>query len=382
MTDVERKKQRVLAAIENREADQVPITDFFWTNFIRRAKAEYGDDFNPYIHWDLDFAVALPNMDPKISGIEIIENTPERTLVKTGFGAIIERHQNHPMPHFNDFEIKTFEQFEALEFDGPKDKRRFYDAIDDQLNSVGDALNFGLPPFVDRVNELAKHLCVFGSVCEPHEMVWRIMGTENILYKMGEDPDRFATCIERLGDFLVGIVEGQLAAVGGKLSGMIIYGDIAYDHGMFFSPDYWRSVYMPQLKRICDTIHAAGLKTLYHGCGNASMVYEDMIKAGVDAYNPLEAKAGLNVVELKRQFNGRWAFVGNLDVQVLSTNNKDIVRKEVLTKLNAAKGGGYIPCSDHSVPDSIDPATYGYIVELVREYGKYPLNLGEFDIDI
>ena len=26
--------------------------------------------------------------------------------------------------------------------------------------------------------------------------------------------------------------------------------------------------------------------------------------------------------------------------------------------------------------------TYDYIVKLVREYGKYPLNLGEFDVRI
>ena len=36
-----------------------------------------------------------------------------------------------------------------------------------------------------------------------------------------------------------------------KLSGLYIWGDVAYDHGMFFSPDYWRRVYQPQVKRIC-----------------------------------------------------------------------------------------------------------------------------------
>jgi hypothetical protein len=30
----------------------------------------------------------------------------------------------------------------------------------------------------------------------------------------------------------------------------------------------------------------------------------------------------------------------------------------------------------------VDVATYDYVVQLVREYGKYPLQLGEFDEEV
>ncbi len=378
------KTERVIAALEHRELDRVPVGEFFWTNFLRRARAELavGDDFDPYRYWDLDMVVINPNMDPHITGIEVLEDDGRRKVVRTGFGATIERRSTYPMPNYLDFETKSCEQAEALEFDDPKDARRYFEAIDDQINSVADELNLGLPCYLERVNAYAEDFCVFGSVCDPHEMIWRIMGTENVLIKLAEEPERMAKFIERLGEFLAGIVEGQAAAAQGKLSGMYIWGDIAYDHGMFFSPEYWRQVYKPQLKRICDAAHRAGLKTIYHGCGNASEVFEDMIEAGVDAYNPLEAKAGLDVVDLKRQFGRRWAFNGNIDVRVLATNDREKVRREVLTRLNAAKGGGFILQSDHSVPDNVDPATYDYMIELVREYGKYPLELGDYDEDV
>jgi uroporphyrinogen-III decarboxylase len=286
------------------------------------------------------------------------------------------------MPRYLDFDTKTYEQMEALEFDDPADKRRFFEPVDDQINSVADALNLNLPPYVDRVKAFVDDFCVFGSICEPHEMIWRVMGTENVLLKLYEDRDRMGRFIERLGDFLVGIVNAEIAAADGKLNGFYIWGDIAYDQGMFFSPDVWRDLYKPQLKRICDAIHAAGLTAVYHGCGNALPVFEDMIDAGVDCYNPIEAKAGLDVVDLKRQFGGRMAWNGNIDVTVLATNDQDKVRREVLTKLNAAKGGGYIPQSDHSMPDNVAPATYDYVVKLIREYGDYPLDLGEFEREI
>jgi len=374
------KIARVMAALERREADRVPVGEFFWTNFLRRARKELhiGLEFDPYRHWDLDLVVITPNMDPRITGIRVLEDTPARKLVQTGFGATIERRGTLPMPQYLDFETKSCEQLLALPFDDPADRRRYFEAIDDQINSVGDELNLGLPSFVDRVGAYADDFCVFGSVCEPHEMIWRIMGTENVLMKLATEPAAMARCIERLGDFLVGIVEGQIAAAGGKLRGLYIWGDIAYDHGMFFSPKYWREVYKPPLRRICAAAHAAGLKTIYHGCGNASAVFEDMIEAGVDAYNPLEAKAGLDVVDLKRRFGRRWAFNGNIDVRVLATNDRAKVRREVLRKLSAAKGGGYILQSDHSMPDNVAPATYDYVIKLVRQYGRYPLKLGRY----
>ncbi len=382
MSQAQAKIDRVLTALAHREPDRVPAGEFFWTNFIRRARhdRQLPGDFDPYRHWDLDLVVVNPNMDPHLSGIQVIDAHDELKIVRTGFGATIEVHATCPMPMYKDFACKSWEQIQQLRFDDPKDERRYVTALDDQINSVGDTLNLNLPPWLDRVKAYAGDFCVFGSVCEPHEMLWRIVGTENALLKTAEEPARMASFIERIGDFCVGIAQGQIAAAGGRLSGLYIWGDIAYVKGMFFSPDYWRNVYKPQLKRICDVAHAAGLKTIYHGCGNASRVYDDMIDAGVDAYNPLEAKARLNVVELRRQYGDRWCFNGNIDVRVLATNDRAQIRREVLTKLNAAKGGGYIFQSDHSVPDNVSFDSYDYAIQLVREHGRYPLELGEYDL--
>ena len=94
------KTERVIAALEHREADRVPVGEFFWTNFLRRARAELdvGDDFDPYRYWDLDMIVITPNLDPHITGIEILKDDGQCKLVKTGFGATIERRSTYPMP--------------------------------------------------------------------------------------------------------------------------------------------------------------------------------------------------------------------------------------------------------------------------------------------
>jgi len=161
---------------------------------------------------------------------------------------------------------------------------------------------------------------------------------------------------------------------------MVVWGDVAYRKDVFFSPRYWRKYFKPVVTEITRVCHDAGIPVIYHGCGNVNRIFEDYIETGIDAYNPLEAKAGLDVVDLRRRFGHRIGFCGNLDVLTWANGTLDELRAMVLTKLNAAKGGGYIVQSDHSVPSNVTGERYEYVVNLVREYGKYPLQLGEYDL--
>ena len=50
----------------------------------------------------------------------------------------------------------------------------------------------------------------------------------------------------------------------------------------------------------------------------------------------------LDAVELRRQYGHRIGFCGNSDIQVWETGDRMAIRREVLRKLNAARGGGLI----------------------------------------
>ena len=193
-------------------------------------------------------------------------------------------------------------------------------------------------------------------------------------------PDELARFIERLHEFNLGITEAQIKAAGGRLDGMVIWGDVAYTRDMLFSPEYWRKHFKPGVKAMVELCHRYNLPVIYHGCGNVRKIFEDFIELGLEAYNPLEAKTGLDVVELRRTFGHRIAFCGNMDVRAWALSGPEELERIVLTKLNAAKGGGFIFQSDHSVPSNIPGQSYDYVVKLVRERGRYPLALGRYDL--
>jgi hypothetical protein len=370
------------AALHHREADRIPVSDFFWGSFLTRWRQELGlpADADIYRHYDLDWQVTIPNMDPHIKGFEFVREDEQEVVVRTGYEAVIRKKFADPMPDYLVFETDSLEKMAAMRFDDPRDDRRFFSAGDNQLAGVGDGFVRNSPAWIDTVKALHPDFPVYGSIAEGHEQLWRIIGPENVMLWIGLYPDELGRFVERIGRFLIEMTRAQIKAAAGRLDGMVIWGDVAYVNGMLFSPDYWRRHFRPIVAEQIRICHEAGLPVIYHGCGNATPIFDDFIDMGLDSYNPLEAKSGLDVVDLRKKHGHRMGFCGNMDVLAWANAPLEALRKQVLRKLNAAKGGGYIFQSDHSVPSNISAERYEYVVGLVRTYGSYPLALGEFDI--
>jgi len=376
------KLERINSTLSHREADRVPVSDFFWGSFLERWREELGlpADTDIYRYYDLDWIVTIPNMDPHIKRFEVLGQNDEEVVVRTGFEAVIRKKFRAPMPEYVEFDTNTIDKMKAFRFDDPWDDRRYLRRGDNQVAGVGDSFIRDLPPWTETVKFLYPEFPVYGSVCEGHESLWRIIGMENVLLWIGLYPDEVGKFVDRIYEFVLGITEAQIKAADGLLDGMVIWGDVAYTRDLLFSPDYWRKYFKPGVKAIVDLCHKNSLPVIYHGCGNVQRIFEDYIEIGVDAYNPLEAKAGLDVVDLRRKYGHRIGFCGNMDVMAWADSSLDELEKIVLTKLNAAKGGGYIFQSDHSVPSNVSGKNYDYVVNLLRQHGTYPLDLGEYDI--
>ena len=365
------KIERLRTALSHREGDRVPVGEFFWSGFLRQYRAHMPEGFDPYRHFDLDYVVVTPNMDPKIRPFEVLSQSEEEVVVKTGFGATIRRCGDAPMPHYEAFSVAEPDQMADFQFD----PRRFYQGGDDQINGVGDVLARNLPPWDERVDAYVDDFAVFGSVCEPFEYLWRCVGSENALYWISTHRTLLEEFVDRIGQFVLAFAKAQIEAGRGRLCGMYLWGDVAYVKGMLFSPKHWREILKPHVKAIIDLCRQHDLMTVYHGCGNARDIFDDLVQIGLDAYNPLEAKSGLDVVELKKSYAGKLAFVGNVDVRVLEQGDPHAIRQMVRHKLQAARGGGWVFQSDHSITSQVKPESYELALRTVRELGEYPLRV-------
>lgn len=376
------KLERMNRALRHQEPDRVPISDFFWGSFVSRWRNELKlpADADPYYYYDLDWIVTTPNMDPFIRSFDTIRENDREVVIKTGFLATIRKKYDFPMPEWIGFEIDTIEKLEALVFDDPYDRRRYFSAGDNQIAGVGDGFQRNSPPWIETIKKLWPDFPVYGSIIECSECLTRLIGQENFLFWLGMYPDRLGDVINRIGKFYLDCTKAQISAAGGLLDGFVIWGDVAYKESLLFDPEYWRQYFKPWVKAIIDECHKHKLPVIYHGCGNVNAIFGDFADMKLDAYNPLEVKADMDAVKLKKVFGKQIGYCGNNDILLWETNDLELIRKETLRKLNAAKGGGYIFQSDHSVSGGVAGTTYDYIVKLVREYGRYPLQLGEYEI--
>jgi uroporphyrinogen decarboxylase len=378
VTTCQLKLDRVHKALSFQEPDRIPRFDLFWQEFIDKWIAEKGlppgTNINEY--YDLDFVLCVMNEDPKVQSFTLIERGADHTIFKSGFGCTCKKADYSPMPAYLDFEVKSADGYAEFVLEDPDDERRYCAPSANILSSAG---NVEAPSFQEQMAGAEGKFARMGLVLEGQEFMWRIRGMQELFVDLMLEEDKVKRMLERVEEFEIKLGLNQIK-MGVDL--MFVGGDVAYDKGMFYSPDTWRKFFKPLLRNMCRAFKSAkpDIKILYHGCGNALEIFDDLIECGIDAYQSLEVKAGLDVVELKKKYKNRLAFVGNIDVRDVLTGSRDGLKRDVLRRLNAAKGGGYIPMSDHSVPDNVPVDNYDYYVELLERFGGYPLALGEYDL--
>jgi len=371
----EEKLVRLQNTLSCREPDRIPLFDLFWKEFLDKWSKEKNES-NIYEYYDMDLILCVPNFDPKVKSFELIESGKDYSIFKSGFGCTLKKADYSPMPGYLDFSVKSAEEYDDFILEDPSDERRYFQQSANILSSAGDVF---VPSFYDQLQAFKGKIPTMGLVLEGQEIMWRIRGMEEFFVDLMLEKEKTKKFLGRLEEYAIQIGLNQIKM---GVDFMFIGGDIAYDKGMFFSPDTWRFFFKPFLANMCREFKRAkpDIRLIYHGCGNAVAVFDELIECGIDAYQTLEVKAGLDVIELKKKYGNRLAFIGNIDAANVLPGDMETMKKDVLRRLNAAKGGGYIPMSDHSVPDTVSVENYDYYIQLIKDYGKYPLQLGEYDI--
>jgi len=170
------------------------------------------------------------------------------------------------------------------------------------------------------------------------------------------------------------IVTAELMMNNGfKFDGAYLSNDMGYRNGLLFSPDSYRKTHYEADRLLYGYFHSKGLKTILHSCGNVTELVPLLIEVGLDCLQPLEVKAGMDVITLKEKYGDKIAFMGNIDVRLMADEDPAKIEEEIKKKFEVAKrNGGYIYHSDHSIPNNVSFQHYCRVMELVKKYGVYP----------
>jgi len=147
--------------------------------------------------------------------------------------------------------------------------------------------------------------------------------------------------------------------------------------GPIVSPEHFREFFLDGFRRIVGGIKDAGAYVVKHCCGDINSLLPMLVDAGIDALHPLDASAGMDIVEVKRLYGDRICVAGGIDCgDPLSHWPVGQLRELVKdTVARVAPGGGWIISSSNTIHSSVIPENFLAMLDTAREFGRYPISV-------
>ncbi len=370
--------ERVLAVLEHKEADRVPLDLGSPVNGIHYITYEglvrlLGMGKVPIVIWD------------RMQGLAVIDET-------------ILKH----------FDI----DFRHVRLNPPRHDEVRYLSENMFVNEFGITFRRG-GYYFDMVEELkplykAKHVKDIERYKPPEPHEGRIKGLGRVARRYAEEgyavvADAFTGGIHELAQWLRGIAnyfrdlyanpelaealldltleihkrfwDAFLTEVGDYIH-IVLYGDdYGTQQGLQMSPSTWRRYIKPRLRELISFIKKrTKAKFMLHSCGSVREIISDLIEVGVDILNPIQPRArGMNRRELKKLYGDKLVFHGGIDIQqVLPYGTPEEVEREVKDTMDTlAPGGGYIFSPAHNIQPDVPPLNVHIAYRAALIYGRY-----------
>ncbi len=371
-------RNRVIAALEHREADRVPVDLNPGQDFYLKLK--------DYLHIEVDeqlkptsMGEVIPHPDVlKALGVDLISvklgsprnarKIPERDgmffdewgigwqrIYNASGGSYLEA-VYHPLAE------ASLEDLESYPWPNPGDPGRY--------ESLAEAAR--------RLYEDTE-LAIVGRFGGPIiEVAIYLMGFENWLVRLATDPGFAGALLGKIAAIQTEMDRAGLEEAGKYLQIFKVSGDdLGMQTGLLYSPVAIRTHLMPHFirrwqaaRQILDRVNPSA-RLMFHCCGSIRPVISDFIAAGLQVLDPVQPRAaGMDPAGLKRDFGEALTFHGGVDEQsTLPFGSEEDVRREVQQRIAAfAPGGGYILTSSHFVQADTPPANVVAMCQAAREY--------------
>jgi uroporphyrinogen decarboxylase len=375
-------QERVTRVLKHEEADRVPISDSLWVATIARWQEEgLPADTSPAQYFDYDMVQFGADVSPRFPVRTLSED--EHYVIETSpYGGVVRNRKDRAsVPDFVEFPCQNRHDWDRLKARLKPDKERVDwqgdwarnvaldpRGTDSQVSARTDQRQ-GLPGY-HQARQAGKFIVYYGPVGFGH-IHQAYVGTEQLCMAIATDPAWVIDMYETNAELVMGMYD--LMVEGGfQFDAALLACDLGYNRGLFFSPRHYEQQLHPVFVRLFAFFHSRGIPVILHSDGRILDLVPYFVEAGLDCLNPLEVKAGMDLIQLKGRYGDRLAFMGGIDVRAMAADDPAVIEAEIRTKLQVAKaGGGYIYHSDHSVPNNVSFQQYQRVIELVLKYGSY-----------
>ena len=349
-------RERIITALNHQIPDRVPVHDAPWNATVHRWHKEgLPDNISPAEYFGYEMKFFGADLSPRFP-TKVVERTDRYIIETTSTGGKRKNFIDYSTtPEIIDWPIKTKADWKEIKKRLNPDFTRIDWATTLRENA--------------RAREEGKFTC-FGGACG-YDALQGYMKSEQLLISMAEDPGWVKEMIMTLAHLIV-VTADMMIKNGCRFDAVFLYNDMGYKNGLLFSPKTYLQTHYEADKILFDYFHSKGMKTILHSCGNVKELIPILIETGLDCLQPLEVKAGMDIIELKQLYGDKLCFMGGIDARLMADPDPSKIEEEIQKKFQAAKvNGGYIYHSDHSIPKNVSFEQYCRVIELVQKYGIY-----------
>ncbi len=212
--------------------------------------------------------------------------------------------------------------------------------------------------FPDPLNKIFFHEIDHEITANPHsfrvyyigfslyERAWTLRGMENLMMDMIENPEFVHELFDAIADYNIAQLN---RACEYDIDGIYFGDDWGQQTGLILGPSLWHEFIYPRVQRMYSAVHAHNKYVFIHSCGKVESLFDDLIAAGLNCFNPFQPEV-MDVKELMKTYRRRLAFHGGLSMQkTLPFGTPDDVRRESRELLQLGADGGYIFSPSHAV---------------------------------
>jgi uroporphyrinogen decarboxylase len=196
---------------------------------------------------------------------------------------------------------------------------------------------------------------------------------DGFLCDLLSEPDKVEALLDALMERHLATLDRVCRYVG-DVADIVRFGDdLGMTHGPFMSPELYRRFFKPRHATLCSYVKKhSRMKTFLHSCGSIRALLPDLIEAGFDVINPVQTNChGMEPSALKRDFGRDICFWGGgCDTQhVLNKGSPEEVRRQVLERLEIfSPGGGFVFNTIHNILPDVPPENIVAMYNAVAEF--------------
>lgn len=346
-------KERVMMMLSHQKPDRIPKFDGFWSEFAENCYRELNipSDTSLDDYFCIDIAIVVADETAFPTRAKTISQDSNGTISQNSWGCIIRTQHGKFFYEELDTIIKEKSDLDKIEFDSPYMDPRYG--------------GFNAERFKN------DRRCIFCKTGGPFLRSAHIRGKQNFLYDIAGDPEFAKALAWRVAEHIAEIGKESLRRGDLYDTGVFIYDDMGSNLQPLMSPRSFEMIFLPGYRHMVKEFKSVGAKKVcLHSDGNVEPLLDMLIDAGIDAFNPVEPKAGLNIPRLKAKYGKKLAYIGGMcNAHVLPKGTFAEIEAQAREIIEVAKDGG-VAIGAHSIGPDIPVKNYLHYHDFVMEYGK------------